>query len=268
MSKLTRLYSQAPERIKPLLKGFYLTLTSNKSNPQKAIREYKSPNAPKQDLQKLLDISDPVIIESGANDGTNTGIYLRMFEKPTIHAIEPVPRLFQDLQSRFSYDENVILHNKALGEQKGQIEMNVYEDGGSSSVFESNNAHEQYGGEAKTKRQATITTQQTTIDDITDDADIISLDMQGYELNALKGAEKNLQNCKAVFTEVSFIPLYDGQPLFCDISMFLSNHNFHIYDLYIDWKGNNGEIAHCDAIFLNESVYQGSDFDVNPFDLK
>lgn len=268
MKIVTQIYSRAPERIKPLLKGIYLTVSPSKRNSTKTIREYKSPNLPKQDLQDLLDISDPVIIESGANDGTNTSIYLRMFENPTIHAVEPVPHLFQDLQSRFSYDENVILHSNSIGHTKGQVEMNVYEDSGSSSVFESNIAHKKYGGETKTNLQATITAQQTTIDNITDTVDIISLDMQGYELNALKGAEKALQTCKAILTEISFIPLYDGQPLFCDINDFLSNRGFHIYDIYIGSKGNNGEIAHCDAIFLNESVYQDPKFDINPFDLE
>lgn len=264
---MQKIYKKSPSRIKPLLRGAWHTVFEPYSSPE--TRGYHNPHDfPKEDIYEILNISNPVIIESGANDGGNTSSYLDIFDTPTIHAIEPLPEQFKELNNKFGSDKRVLLHNIALGNKKEKINMNVYEDDGSSSVFESNEAHEKYGGEQKTNRKSTIECQQTTINDLVEDADIINLDMQGYELNALKGATEVLQNCKAIIVEVSFVPLYDGQPLFCDISSFLSDYDFHVYDLYFRWKGENGELTHGDAVFLNKSVYEQSDFEVNPFELK
>lgn len=268
---IQNIYQKSPNRIKPLLQGAWFTVADPDSSPEKR-RGYGNPHDfPKDDLYEILDVSEPTIIESGANDGGNTGSYLRIFDNPTIHAIEPLPKPFEELSNTFSDNENVILYNCALGDREDRVDMNVYEDDGSSSVFESNKAHQTYGGESKVNLESTITVQQTTIDnlmnenDLVTDIDIINLDMQGYELNALKGANRVLENCKAIIVEVSFVPLYNGQPLFCDISSFLSEYDFHIYDLYFRWKGENGEITHGDAVFLNKSVYKESGFEVNPF---
>jgi FkbM family methyltransferase len=59
--------------------------------------------------------------------------------------------------------------------------------------------------------------------------DFIKMDIQGAELDVLKGAEKSLENVLTIVSEVEFLPIYNDQPLFGDVCTFLSSKNimFH-----------------------------------------
>ena len=59
-----------------------------------------------------------------------------------------------------------------------------------------------------------------------DAIDFIKIDVQGAELDILKGSKKLLSNVIKIVCEVEFLPLYHDQPLFGDISEFLSKYNF------------------------------------------
>jgi FkbM family methyltransferase len=59
--------------------------------------------------------------------------------------------------------------------------------------------------------------------------DFIKMDIQGAELDVLKGAERSLKNVLTIVSEVEFLPIYNEQPLFGDVCTFLSSKNimFH-----------------------------------------
>lgn len=57
-------------------------------------------------------------------------------------------------------------------------------------------------------------------------ADYLKLDVQGAELDVLRGAEETLRSVVAIQTEVEFVPIYRGQPLFAEIDQFLRAHGF------------------------------------------
>ena len=59
--------------------------------------------------------------------------------------------------------------------------------------------------------------------------DFLSLDTQGSELEILKGAEKTIaENVIAIQVEVTFTPMYETQPLFSDIELYLRNKGFEL----------------------------------------
>lgn len=57
-------------------------------------------------------------------------------------------------------------------------------------------------------------------------ADFLKLDVQGYELAVLHGAEKALRDVLVVHTEVEFVEMYEGQPLFAEVDQFLRRAGF------------------------------------------
>jgi len=69
------------------------------------------------------------------------------------------------------------------------------------------------------------------LDDIDDigDIDLLKIDVQGAELDVLKGARKSLKNCLIIHTEVEFVPLYKNQPLFSDIDFYLRKSDFYFH---------------------------------------
>ena len=66
------------------------------------------------------------------------------------------------------------------------------------------------------------------LDDIEElgNVDFLKLDVQGGELDVLEGAEQVLGDTLVVFTEVEFVEMYEGQPLFGDVDRHLRNKGF------------------------------------------
>jgi FkbM family methyltransferase len=74
------------------------------------------------------------------------------------------------------------------------------------------------------------------LDDIEeiDDADFIKIDVQGSELAIFRNASRALSRALFIQTEVNFVELYRGQPMFADVDTFLRSngyqfHTFHGY---------------------------------------
>ena len=61
--------------------------------------------------------------------------------------------------------------------------------------------------------------------------DYLKIDVQGAELDVLKGAEETLKDCLIVEVEVEFVPLYEKQPLFSDIDKFMRDQGFYLHRL-------------------------------------
>lgn len=51
--------------------------------------------------------------------------------------------------------------------------------------------------------------------------DYLKIDIQGGELTVFKNAPRRLAECLVIQTEVEFLPLYEGQPLFSEVEMHL-----------------------------------------------
>ena len=87
-------------------------------------------------------------------------------------------------------------------------------------------------------------------------ADFIKIDIQGGELNALRGGEKLLKKTLGLEIEVEFIELYKAQPLFCEITSYLKKFDFEFIDFVnlCRWERNAfngfGQCIFGDAIFL------------------
>jgi hypothetical protein len=61
-----------------------------------------------------------------------------------------------------------------------------------------------------------------------------------------------LQNKKIdlIFVEVEFDKIYKDQPLFHDISLFLSTYEYSLFSLYNLSISKEGQIIYGDAIFI------------------
>ena len=94
------------------------------------------------------------------------------------------------------------------------------------------------------------------LDDIPEcaQADFLKLDVQGAELDILRGAEKLLERVVAISTEVEFVPLYKGQPLFAEVDTYLRSRGFLIHSIPgIDGRAFKPLVANNN---INEKVHQ------------
>jgi hypothetical protein len=69
---------------------------------------------------------------------------------------------------------------------------------------------------------------------------LLKIDVQGYELEALKGCETMLDRFSHVYVECSFVELYAGQASASEVAEYLHRHGFvlkGVYDLTYDRAG-------------------------------
>jgi protein O-GlcNAc transferase len=66
------------------------------------------------------------------------------------------------------------------------------------------------------------------LDDVlpNEDIDYFKLDIQGGELAAIQGGTKLLEQVVVIHTEVAFVELYENQPLFADVDIYLRSLGF------------------------------------------
>lgn len=61
--------------------------------------------------------------------------------------------------------------------------------------------------------------------------DYLKIDIQGGELMVFENSVEKLRSCLAIHTEVEFLPLYVGQPLFAEIDQFMRRHGFVLHTM-------------------------------------
>ena len=77
----------------------------------------------------------------------------------------------------------------------------------------------------------------------------MKIDVQGYELEVLKGSSDLLQSIFYVYVECSFIELYDEQPLANDVINFLEKFSFILKGVYNPHFNKNGIVVQADFLF-------------------
>jgi len=97
--------------------------------------------------------------------------------------------------------------------------------------------------------------------------DFMKIDVQGYELKVLKGAESSLQDFLGVEVEIEFFEMYRNQCTFGEITEYLLENNFEFIDFTSlcrwerDTPSNNlGRCIGGDALFLKTPEFIFSEY--------
>jgi Methyltransferase FkbM domain len=87
--------------------------------------------------------------------------------------------------------------------------------------------------EELTRVEKTYQVETRRLDDIPEmeGTDFLKIDVQGAELMVFDGAARILDNALVVHTEVQFVPLYKGVPLFAEIDIHLRSKGFSLHRL-------------------------------------
>jgi len=78
---------------------------------------------------------------------------------------------------------------------------------------------------------------------------LLKLDVQGYELSALRGCEDLLQAFAWVYVERSFMELYKGQALADDVIAWLRERGYNLSGVYNMAYDRNGRAVQADFLF-------------------
>jgi FkbM family methyltransferase len=210
---------------------------------------------PPRDLGDFLASRDvDLVLDVGASTG-NYGWTIRAGGyEGRICSFEPLRAPFARLEKLAAQDPGWSCHRLALGAAPGEAEINVAGNSDSSSLLEMGERHLRSDPNSVYVGKETI--ELSTVDEIWDrivedgEAVFLKLDVQGYELEALRGAERSLPRLAGVQAELSLVPLYEGAPEWTEVITHLQERGFHPERLEPAFEDpRTGEILQIDAVF-------------------
>ena len=195
-----------------------------------------------------------VIYDIGANIGTWTLLAKAVLPNTSVHAFEPLEKHCIEFGKSTTGLENVYLHKCALGPKSFSANMHVTTFSDASSLLEIAKATEDiFGVFESSKHEVQVTSlDEYILSNNLPFPDLMKLDIQGYELEALKGANLCMKHVKYLICEVSFIEFYREQALFHDIVAFLSQHDFYLEAFSVNTQLGQ-KLYQTDALFIKKT---------------
>lgn len=192
------------------------------------------------------------VVDVGANRGQFSLFASHYYPHASITAIEPLSAPADRFARLFADDDRVTLHRTALGPEAGEAAMHVSGHDDSSSLLPITATQEKLF-----KGTAAVRTESVRICRLTDllDAEAITkpallkLDVQGFELEALRGCEELLPLFTYVCAEGSFVELYQGQARAEEVIAWLRDHGFVLVCMYGTVSDDLGRAIQADMLF-------------------
>lgn len=194
------------------------------------------------------------IIDIGANEGQFIDKISKILPEENIFSFEPLQGSFKRLEERASGKKNITIFNFALGDEEKETIINRNEYSPSSSLLELTQLHKNAFPITEKVREEKIFVK--VLDRIVKDLKLkkkvmMKIDVQGYEIHVLRGAENTIKEVDIILIETSFYELYKNQPLFKDIYNFLSDRGFNYYgSLEQLYDERDGKILQADSVFI------------------
>lgn len=203
----------------------------------------------------LQEFNFDFIIDVGANCGQFALISRKVFPRAKIHSFEPLEEPAQIFKKIFGNDPNIILYPYAIGREKTTATIHVAKEDDSSSLLPVAEAQSSMfpGATEKETRQVTVLPLSQALGNTSiPPASLLKMDVQGFELEVLKGCEDILNKFSHLYIECSFIELYEGQALAHQIIAWLEQRSFILCGVYNMYYQKNGMAVQGDFLFTQK----------------
>ncbi len=209
-----------------------------------------------RDIRQILDV--------GANSG-QYGSLLRseLGYRDRIVSFEPLTAAHAALTARAAADPLrlwEVAPRAALGSINGTTKIHVAGNSVSSSILPMQHAHAAAAPQSVGQGMEEITIRR--LDDVVRERGVtidrhvlLKIDTQGYELEVLQGADETVAAVGVIQTEMSFQPLYTGQPLFDEVYAYLADRGFTVFDIVPGFSDpHSGCLLQADGIFVRQGL--------------
>lgn len=203
------------------------------------------------------------VLDVGANIGQFGAQLRRAGFTGRIHSVEPLQDAFGGLQREAARDPGWTAQRSLVSDQPGSMRMNVSGNSVSSSILPMLSRHATAAPDAQYVGTELVSA--TTVDAIVaeqglrPERTLLKIDVQGYEAQVIAGATHTLSRFAAVRTEMSLVPLYEGQALMPEMIELLTGHGFELW--YVEpgfIEPESRRLLQLDGLFMrSDSAVEG-----------
>lgn len=206
----------------------------------------------------VLNLKFKTIVDIGANRGQFALAARQYCPDAMIIAFEPLIKPAVVFNRLFAGDQAVKLHNVAISEEEGSLEMHVSKRDDSSSLLPIAQAQSDLypGTEEVSTHDVNVGPLHKYIatSEISGMA-LLKIDVQGYEYQVLVGCHDLINKFSYVYCEASFIELYSNQKLAKDVIEWMEGNGFFLAGAYnFSYSKKNGQAIQADLLFKRQDI--------------
>ena len=223
---------------------------------------YESADDPIKVLKILFESNGlSTIVDGGASIGTLAQRFSDTFTDARVYAFEPYQPHFDALQEVANKNKRIIPVKKGLSNRNGNRSFFLNQASGTNSFLQATKQGQAiYGDQLKEIGQTEV--ECTTLDHYLESkeiesVDILKLDLQGGELDALHGASKSLEGgkIKCVLCEVMFEKHYEEQPSAGKLlNSLIEGFGFTLFNFYQS-NYHRGRLIYSDVLLFHPSLF-------------
>ena len=215
-------------------------------------------NPSAQLLAALNHVQTDTVFDVGANTGQFAQELRSVGFSGEIVSFEPLSSAHAVLSKAAQADSRWKIHARAaVGDQNGEIEINIAGNSVSSSVLPMLDAHSSSAvGSAYVASERTRLIRLDTVAKgylSADSRPFVKIDTQGFEWQVLDGATETLKRAHGVLLELSLVSLYDGQRLWRELIERMEKEGFTLWAIQKGFTDRQtGRSLQVDGIFLRQ----------------
>jgi len=222
------------------------------------LKRYNVQTSEAAKMQRLLAYNNiDLVFDVGANIGQYAKLLRELGYSGRIVSFEPLSSAYSQLKA-VSKKEPLweIAPQTAIGNQEGEITINIAGNSYSSSALPMLDAHLESAPESAYSGSETV--KLSRLDTIAKDyiksetkSIFLKIDVQGLEKQVIEGATAILPLVKGIKLELSLVPLYEGQVLFKEMIDIIEKLGYELYGIEPGFTAEKtGRMLQMDGIFF------------------
>jgi FkbM family methyltransferase len=179
---------------------------------------------------KKIGFSPKVIFDCGASVGLWTIKTSKLFTGSQLVSIEPNKKIINTLKEKTSViSPRPIIIEGAVGEKNGKTYLNIWDNDETKMSGSSLKGHVQ--GEPREKMEIELYTLDELAQELNMKPDLIKLDLQGGEIEALRGAKQLLETTEMFIIEFGVLEAYINRATPRQLLDIMIDNNYCLYDV-------------------------------------